>query len=249
MKRIKKDMDKYSKIKPLEYMMKRGKIPLLEYYKKSNLNYEYGLFLGIDIVIPLHKVLDLPAQDLENSWQNTQNYINSALEILQEEYNEDIEDINSTIDVDGEQIREIKYQLGDPPVHCYPIYIITTGKGKNEKVVYIGKTSSKNHRFAGGHLAALKLNDPKYDGLEKNIYFGCLNFLDSEKESVPLEWIRPYDHAKELLTSVEACLIYHFKPELNSEHIENNHSKIPVSLIIENWSGQSDILHSAQVAY
>ncbi|WOO43759.1 hypothetical protein RY820_10915 [Bacillus subtilis] len=245
----KKNMKDFSNIKPLEHLMRRGEIPSLDYYRKDNLNYEYGFFLGIDIVMPLHKVLDFPAQDLKTSWKTTQDYINKTLTILEEEYNEDIDEMSPTVDLDGEQIRDIIYQLGNPPVQCYPIYIITTGTDENEKVVYIGKTSSSNHRFAGGHLAALKLNDPKYDGLEKKIYFGCLTFLDSNKEYVPLEWITPYDHSEGLLSSVEACLIYHFKPELNSDHLKENHSRIPITLMIENWTQQTSFLHYEQLAY
>ncbi|MED0586478.1 hypothetical protein [Bacillus subtilis] len=247
MKKIKKSTEDFSDFKPLIHFMRRGEIPLLHHYEKNNLNFEYGFFLGLDVVMPLYKVLDFPAQDLKTAWGNTQTYINDALEILEEQYFEEIDKDNITIDVDREQISYIIDKLENIPARCYPIYLITTGTGDNERLVYVGKTSSENHRFAGGHLAALKLNDPKYDGLEKNLYFGCLTFLDVHKKHVPLEWISPFDYCKELLESVEASLIYHFQPELNTEHTKRHNSKIPIHLMIENWTRKTKFLHYTQI--
>jgi hypothetical protein len=83
--------------------------------------------------------------------------------------------------------------------------------------------------------------------LEKTIYFGGLVFLDSFKGYIPLEWIQPYKDSHDLLISVEAGLIYHFNPELNTQSVKKNYSGIPINLNIENWSGTSKFLHGEQV--
>ena len=81
--------------------------------------------------------------------------------------------------------------------------------------MYIGKTDSKKGRFVNGHLAALKLHNPKYNCYNKRIYFGTITFLSEMKEYVPLEFIIPYDLAKKYLGEMEALLIDRLNPELN----------------------------------
>lgn len=108
---------------------------------------------------------------------------------------------------------------GKPPLACYPIYLITVGDGENERLVYIGKTSSKSSRFSSGHAALTKLHHPKYDGLSKRVYLCCVVFLKDGHE-IPIEWIKPFEFAENLLESFEANLIYWNKPELNTQHIK-----------------------------
>lgn len=74
-----------------------------------------------------------------------------------------------------------------------------------------------------------------------------MTFLDVHKKHVPLEWISPFDYCKELLESVEASLIYHFQPELNTEHTKRHNSKIPIHLMIENWTRKTKFLHYTQI--
>ncbi|MED0320369.1 hypothetical protein RCU64_13140 [Escherichia coli] len=108
---------------------------------------------------------------------------------------------------------------GEAPLACYPIYLITVGDDENERLVYIGKTSSKSSRFSSGHSAITKLHHPKYDNLSKRIYLCCVVFLKNSK-TIPIEWIKPFDFAEKLLSEFEANLIYWNKPELNTQHMK-----------------------------
>jgi hypothetical protein len=209
-----------------------------------------GCFLGIDMCFPLHRVREMKAQSLKSTWSDINDYVDEALNISLYQYKEerDPEDESLLLDVDREILHEIEYQLGSTPPTCYPIYLITVGNNKDERVVYIGKTSSDNHRFSGGHSAALKLHDPKYDSLEKSIYFATIMFLSSDGEYMPLEYIQPYDVSKKLLSNVEAGLIYSLKPELNKVHLNKNNAQIEMLLNIENHSGSSSILHGDQIS-
>lgn len=108
---------------------------------------------------------------------------------------------------------------GEAPLACYPIYLITVGDGADERLVYIGKTSSKISRFSSGHSAITKLHNPKYGGLSKRVYLCCVVFLKGTYE-IPVEWIQPFTFAKTLLKEFEANLIYGNKPELNTQHVK-----------------------------
>lgn len=48
-----------------------------------------------------------------------------------------------------------------------------------------------------------------------NIYFGTVVSLNNKRKSMPLEFIRPGEDAKNLLSNLEAGLIYVLKHELN----------------------------------
>lgn len=239
-----------TKVTPLLYWIdNKREIPIIKSNKNNKPNFEFGFFLALDISIPLYRVLEIRNQSLEESWNITHDYINKSIDIIENEYKEDVYYLkNGNIDIDGEQAYEIMSELGYPPSHCYPIYIVTVGSGSSEKLVYIGKTSSKKNRFTNGHRVALELHNPKYNSLEKNIYFGCIMFLTDEKEYLPLEWIYPMEDSLSLLDSIESGLIYHFKPELNTQKINKNYSKIEICLNIENHTGNSEFLNGEQVA-
>ncbi|WP_269317793.1 hypothetical protein [Exiguobacterium sp. KJ 601] len=236
--------------KSLDYYFKIGYLPLLKNYKIETIRFDAGCFLALDVRLPLYRVREMKAQSLKSTWNEVNQYVNSAFEIMFYHYNEDVDsgDERLLVDIDREILYEIDSQLDIyRPSTCYPIYIITVGGGANERVVYIGKTSSQNHRFSGGHAAALKLHDPKYDGIEKHIYFATVTLL-GENEYMPLEFIYPYTIAEKLLENVEAGLIYNLKPELNKVHFHKNNARFQMLLNIENHSVDSDILHNEQIA-
>lgn len=192
----------------------------------------------------------MEAQSLEVTWNEIHDYVANAFRIITDDYGEDlgIEEVEKLRDVDREIIHEIEYQLKRPPTACYPIYFISVGNGKDERLIYIGKTSSKNHRFSGGHSAALKLHAPEYEGLSKQIYFGTVAYLDHDKNYIPLEFIQPFEDAKNLLRSLEAGLIYDLKPELNSDYLNNNRACFDMLVNIENHTSSSNFLNYKQVA-
>ncbi|MDB8803224.1 hypothetical protein PN294_13625 [Romboutsia sp. 1001216sp1] len=224
---------------PLSQWIKgRSTLPIFSTIDKIEPLFEYGSFLSLDKHYYLHEIDRASAQSLSISWFNTKNYIEEAMEIVDGDFDTSL---------DKEESEWIQQELGKPPRHCYPIYIVTVGRGELERVVYIGKTSSRKNRFSGGHKVAIKLHDPKYEGLDKNIYFCCVVFLTPDKEYLPLEWIQPKEKALELLDSVESQLIYLFSPELNIQKKNKNFSKYDMNFHIQNFSDHSNFLHDTHV--
>lgn len=89
------------------------------------------------------------------------------------------------------------------------------------------------------HLTALHLQHP---GLAKRIYLGAIVLLADEFYQ-PLEWVKPLEKTEAILASIEAQLIFNYKPELNSHHVHRNNATWPVSLHIQNFSGVTTFLH------
>ena len=213
-----------------------GRDPLRSFIDLDSrpLNQELGGFLSLDVAVPAHQALDLEAESLADSWRRTHDYVASALTII---------NATSPLWLDRDEAEMIRKELGAPPPLCYPIYLISVGDGDAEKLVYVGKTSSSKGRFRGGHAAFGKLLNPTYDGLPKRVYLGAIVLLDDDKLYQPLEWVKPIERAESLLKSVEAQLIYRYKPELNTHHIGVDNAKWPVSLHIQNFSGVTSFLH------
>lgn len=210
--------------------------PLISFIDLENRspNFEFGGFLTLDIVLPIHESVNLPAESLYNSWQATNSYIRKSLEII---------DAEEPLWLDHDEVSMIREQLGDPPNLCYPLYMFTVGDGENERVAYIGKTSSSKGRFYSGHSASTKLHAPKYNGLNKRIYLGGIVLLSKDNEYQPLEWVHPLEMAMKILNSIEAQLIYDFQSELNNHHRKRNNAKFPVSLHVQNFSNITGFLH------
>ncbi|BCG61139.1 hypothetical protein [Paenibacillus sp. URB8-2] len=233
----------------LKYYLRIGYLPILDRYRLKDINFEYGCYIALDVCLPLYKVMEMNAQSLEDTWVKVNDYVANSLRIITDVYGEELE-INADDklrDVDREIINEIKYQLKTPPAACYPLYFISVGDGIDERLVYVGKTSSKTHRFAGGHSAGLKLHAPEYEGMSKHIYFGTVVFLDNNKNYMPLEFIQPFEDAKNLLSNLEAGLIFNLKPELNSTYLNNSYALFDMYVNVENHSSRTDLLKNEQV--
>lgn len=198
-------------------------------------NHEFGGFLGIDLVVPIYESIRLAPESLESSWKSVNDYVNSALELI---------DSDEPLWLDNEEVLMIKEELGDPPTFCYPIYIFSVGDKENERPVYIGKTSSLTSRFSNGHVVCTKLHRPEYGAMSKRLYLGTIVLLANDKEYQPLEWVRPFEKAIQTLNSIEAQLIYDLKPELNTHHKNENNVTVPVSPIhIQNFTEETDFLN------
>jgi hypothetical protein len=197
-------------------------------------NQEFGGFLSFDVVVPAHESLDLEAESLSDSWKKVHEYVADSLEII---------GADEPMWLDREEVEMIKNQLGEPPPLCYPIYMITVGDGDAERLVYIGKTSSSNGRFRGGHIALTKLLHPMYDGFTKRVYIGAIYLLADDKSYQPIEWVKPLETAEALLTSIEAQLIFNFKPQLNTQHMNSNNTLWPISLHINNFTDVTTFMH------
>lgn len=172
------------------------------FYGKCAPDLSKGLFLALDLCVDLHEADKVDTGNLQESWEEHNKYIESALRIARIDPSEDSRDL------DNEEKEWVKEELGEPPFSSYNLYFITIYKEGNtgssnepleEKVVYIGKTDARNSRFANGHLAALRLHHPKFQGYKKRVYFGTITFISDKDGYLPLEFVYPLSKAKELL--------------------------------------------------
>lgn len=195
-------------------------------------NLEYGAWIFLDIAVELYKANTIDTGYLKKSWNEHHEYIEQVCLLT------GIDEENG-YDLDREEKWWVLQEIGEPPFGCYNIYFITIYNEHEEKLVYIGKTDSKKSRFSNGHLAALKLHNPIYNGYNKRVYFGTVMFLSDDKEYVPLEFISPYSRAERYLSEMEAYLIERLNPELNKKkeplHLLENLS----SVLIQNFSEEN----------
>lgn len=238
-------LDRFS---PISYWInKRRELPHYKFLKEAELNTEIGYYLALDICTPLHDIKKIKNEVFKHTWKKSYEYLEEAYEIV-EEFEEPYIKRDYFIDIDREIAFEIEYQLGKPPAPAYPIYIVTVGTGKDERVVYVGKTSvNAKSRFNGGHSVALKLHSPQYEGLKKNVYVGSVMFLTNDKEYLPLEWIYPLEKSAQVLDDIESGLIYYFSPELNRQKKRKNYSKMDINMNIENHTDITSFLHNTQI--
>lgn len=205
------------------------------FFRDNRPYFEYGMFLSLDECIDLYRAYEFDSGNLSTSWKKIREYIEKSYDLLNIEY--DLEDEEFDWTLDNEERYMILDELGEPPVASYNIYIISVINNLDgkEEVVYIGKTDSKNSRFANGHLAALKLHHPRYNNHTKKVYFGTLVFLTEDKEYLPLEFISTLEVASDLLDKVEKMLIAYFQPELNTASRKYQHSPLNTTIHIQNF--------------
>ncbi|NTV94529.1 MAG: hypothetical protein HGA75_03830 [Thiobacillus sp.] len=178
---------------------------------------ELGSFLVLQYVHSLHETVGLPAQSLREAWEANDAYFRSG----------------STSAV--------------PPLACLPIYLITVGAGSDERVVYVGQTSSKSSRFVAGHKAMTLLHAPEYEGMQKRLYRCCVVLLSDRKNEIPIEWVTPYEDGRALLSTVEGMLIHWFQPELNVK-LKRKPPSIKIgSIHIQNVTGDGSYLNDTFV--
>jgi len=142
--------------------------------------------------------------------------------------------------LDFEQSRSVKKFAPNIPPSSRPIYLITVTHGNSRRIVYIGKSINAFRRFRGGHAALVKLLHPKYDCLEKNIFFCEIYFGVKENyDMANIDSIISDDKRMDAIDMIEAFLINFHKPELNTEFVSD---MIPssigeIELAIHNSSG------------
>ncbi len=213
---------------PLEEWINRNIcLPSFIELNLNNLNFEFGGFLILNNIALLHETVNLKPESLDISWKKTNEYLEKAFNIINES-------IFDKILLDREESEMIIDKLGNPPNISHPIYIMTISNSEKEEIVYIGQTSSSKNRFQSGHTAITKLHAPEFNGYEKKIYQCGVLFLNNDKELVPLEWIKPLPEAKRLLDSIEAQLIYYFKPQLNTQLKKKNNTTQYIQLHLQN---------------
>ena len=206
------------------------------FFGKSKPNLEMGAFIALDKAVDLFLANTVETGNLKDSWKLNKEYIENACELTRT-------NSDSGFDLDNEQKRFILDELGEPPMCCYNLYLITIYDDEVEKLVYVGKTDSKKSRFVNGHLAALKLHNPKYQRFKKRIYFGTIMFLSEKKDYIPLEFITPYSMAERYLGELEAFLIERLNPELNIKSENVGELKDLREIHIQNSSGISSFMN------
>lgn len=192
---------------------------------------EWSVSVALDEAVPLYSIAEAKWQSLAQTRRATDTYLKEA-EVL--------------IDglwggwLDSEERDLIISTLGEPPAFCLPIYVVSVGQGKDERVVYIGKTSSST-RFSNGHSVGLKLHHPEYTQLVKTVY-RCSVLLHVHNEYVALEWVEPDVLAAKILDQVESVLIYALQPELNiAKRCRKPKVDKPIEIHIQNFT-QSKLL-------
>lgn len=159
------------KFRPLSpWIMGNSSVTPNNFYIDNKPDLSKGAFIALDVATELHLAHTIITGTLENSWKANQTYIRKACIIANTGEENDF-------DLDGEDKLMILEKLGEPPECSYNIYLITIYNQSEEKIVYIGKTDSANGRFANGHLAALKLHNPKYASYQKRVYFGTITLF------------------------------------------------------------------------
>jgi len=180
-------------------------------------------WLTIEESSMLHEVNKLEWISLKDSIKLTSDYLDKCSDLI------------NGLDggwLDGEEQIEIMEEIGEPPLPCLPIYLITVSDKQSEKLVYIGKTKSSS-RFSGGHTAALKLHAPRYKNKKKTVY-RCSIWFHFNDEYIVLDWLKPNALALNILDSFESQLIFEFQPELNIYKKKKRTSEFEFSIQIEN---------------
>lgn len=192
----------------------------------DNPSSDWGAWLSIQECCPLHQVNSLSWIGLYEARKNT----DSFLESVKNEFNGNI-----PLLITEKERLIIGKKSGVPPKPSLPIYLISCSNmdDTNEHIVYIGKTVNSK-RFIGGHSAALKLLDPKYNNMKKRLYRATPWFYDG-KDYISLDWINPASLAIELLDFIESHLIYNLKPELNTSKKKNQDTRYSFYLHIQNF--------------
>lgn len=224
------------KFRPLSpWIIGNSSVTPNNFYIDNRPDLSKGVFIALDVAIDLHLAHTVITGTLESSWKENQAYIEKACALANTGEENDY-------DLDSEEKLMILDELGEPPECSYNVYFITIYNETEEKIVYIGKTDSKSGRFSNGHLAALKLHNPKYSSYQKRVYFGTITLLSEKMAYVPLEFVTPYENAKRYLNGAEAFLIAHFYPELNLRKEKVGIFEEVSQIHIQNFSGVSDFM-------
>lgn len=197
--------------------------------------YEYDVhvpeqvFVALDTFFEVHEAPQTPLKTLEQSWTDTKLYVLRACQLLGR--------IRPGRALSNDERTTVLNALGEPPGPAWPLYFFTVGDLNEERIVYIGKTNAKTHRFYSGHSAITSLHRPEYSGLRTRLYLATVTIYSDEGHYIPLEWVHPNALRNILWSDAEARLIYHFQPELNTDLKAADASKMPTQLTLHNYAG------------
>ena len=224
------------RLTPIVQWLQRGTNSEALIYKEKRIpNFELGGFITLDKPIPVYESQKISAESLETSWNSFNEYMSDAMGLLHL-------NLEEMVCLDNYEIDLLKEKLGDGPTTAYPIYFITIRERdkSQERIVYIGKNSSKTQRFKAGHSALTKLHNPEYDNLEKNIYLANIILLTDE-HYLPLEWVYDLNNASKILNEIEDSRILvsskGFEIPLYNNNKEGNELNRRVEFIMFNNQG------------
>jgi len=201
-----------------------------EYYE-FDVHVPKQMFVALDTFFEVYEAPQTPLKTLEQSWLDTKSYVTRACHIIgRSRPGRALSKIERT---------SVLAALGEPPGPAWPLYFFTVGDLAEERVVYIGKTNAKTHRFNTGHSAITSLHRPEYKGLRTRLYLATVTMYSDEDHYIPLEWVHPNVLRETLWSDIEAQLIYHFQPELNTDLKAVDASKMPTCLTLHNYAGTS----------
>ena len=223
---------KFQTLKP--WVKGNNSVTPAHFYRDYKIAFNNQIFVALDIKIPLYKANTVDTSNISSVRSKNIQYIEKALEML----DMDVDDTDCPLT--ARQKKDVLEVCGEPPTSSYNLYFITIQKDDYEQLVYIGKTDSQDSRFKNGHLAALKLHDPKYSQYEKYVYFGTITFMTNLNEYLPLECICDTDWSAYLLDDLERVLIRKLDPVLNTKHDESRIiEKEEYVICIENKTGSN----------
>ena len=187
------------------------------------------VFVCLEASFDIHQAPQVPLKTLEQGWRDAKTYLSSACEILQRE--------SPRRSLTKDERKRVLTTLGEPPSPAWPLYFFSVGEFPEEKIVYIGKTNSRTHRFSTGHSAITALHRPEYREMRKRLYLATVTIYSDEQNYIPLEWLHPKTLRDSIWSDVEAQLIFHFQPQLNSSLKNADRSKRPLFIAFHNYSG------------
>lgn len=205
-----------------------------EWFVKSRFHYECEVilpsqvFVAFDAVFDVHDAPRLPLKSLEQSWVDTQHYLNAACALLGRDRPCWLSSANER--------HAVLAALGEPPGPAWPLYFLAVGDGEDETIVYIGKTNAHTHRFSKGHPAITALHRPEYHKLAKRLYLATVTLFSDEDNYVPLEWLHPKRLRDAIWTDIESQLIFHFQPALNTQKKRVDRSERPMFIAVHNYT-------------
>lgn len=203
----------------------------LEYYE-HDVHVPQLTFVALDTFFEVHEAPQTPLKTLEQSWIDTKTYVSRACQLIGRSR-------PGRALSDGERATVLA-ALGEPPSPAWPLYFFTVGDLDEERIVYIGKTNAKTHRFYTGHSAITALHRPEYKGLRTRLYLATVTMYSEEGHYIPLEWVHPDGLRESLWSDAEAQLIYYFQPELNTDLKAVDSSKMPTRITLHNYSGTNN---------
>jgi len=152
---------------------------LLQVQLRNRGNCSENLFCRNHPAFDVFEAPNIPLKTLDQSWTDTELYVDEACMLLRRQ--------KPGYSLTAEERSKVISRIGEPPEPSWPLYFLAVGDYPDERIVYVGKTNSKTHRFATGHAAITELHRPQFCEKKKRLYLASVTILSDEENYVPLE--------------------------------------------------------------